>query len=577
MSRRSACQARSGSTRDRLRGEPRSTSRGVAAREAERREQARARPPRRAAGRSRPPPRARGAKVCPRLSSARTPRSCGSCEADGRLVGGRGADVELAAGEQLASSRARPSPCRRSRSGSVSSSSSSITTRARPVEGADEVLALREVDRRSCRRSPRRPGRRGSSARRPTGRRAGRSRRRSPRRRSCSRRRARRSCRRGRGAARSRAALDDRDRLRLLAGRQLVLAREPVAERLLGARAVDAHHRRVGDERDGPVAGDELAEPVERAELVVHAAGGEHDAVRVASRRRRRPRGRAAGAPRRAAGTLPRPARAAGREPLHALPGGVDVDVDRGRRTRARASAPASPAIVTAPPPSAITGGSGCGERDARDVLLERAERRLARARRRARGSTCRRAPRSRRSRSTNGRPSRAATSRPSVVFPAPMKPDEREVPVRARSQARTTLLLGGLARPGDALEVDAPGGDEVADRVAAELLVRRAGELPRDRRLGDDGERLDRGDVGALDERLRRLAGLEIDRARAASSASAAASSRRARRSPRRSRCRPRSRRRGSCRGDGRCGSRRGPRSRTCRRARSRRRSRRP
>ena len=55
---------------------------------------------------------------------------------------------------------------------------------------------------------------------------------------------------------------------------------------------------------------------------------------------------------------------------------------------------------------------------------------------------------------------------------------------------------------------------DEVADRVAAELLLRRARELPRDRRLGDDRERLDRRDVAALDERLRRLAGGEVDRA---------------------------------------------------------------
>ena len=51
---------------------------------------------------------------------------------------------------------------------------------------------------------------------------------------------------------------------------------------------------------------------------------------------------------------------------------------------------------------------------------------------------------------------------------------------------------------PLDALEVRAPRGDEVADRVAAELLLRRDRELPRDRRLGDDGERLDRGHVAS-------------------------------------------------------------------------------
>ena len=51
---------------------------------------------------------------------------------------------------------------------------------------------------------------------------------------------------------------------------------------------------------------------------------------------------------------------------------------------------------------------------------------------------------------------------------------------------------------------------DEVSDRVAAELLAGRAGELEGDRRFGDE-ERLDRGDVAALDERLGGLARLEV------------------------------------------------------------------
>ena len=71
--------------------------------------------------------------------------------------------------------------------------------------------------------------------------------------------------------------------LRLLARRQLVRRDEPVAERLLRARPVDAHHRRVGDERDRAVAGHELAEQLERTELVVDARGGEHRAVDVVS------------------------------------------------------------------------------------------------------------------------------------------------------------------------------------------------------------------------------------------------------------------------------------------------------
>ena len=120
----------------------------------------------------------------------------------------------------------------------------------------------------SCRRSPRRPGRRASSAPRPTARRAGTSRRRTRRRRSCSRRRARRSCRRGRAAARSRAAR--RTPIAFAsspAGSScVVVSRSPSASCARGA--VDPDHVRVGDERDRAVARDELAEQVERAALV---------------------------------------------------------------------------------------------------------------------------------------------------------------------------------------------------------------------------------------------------------------------------------------------------------------------
>jgi hypothetical protein len=55
---------------------------------------------------------------------------------------------------------------------------------------------------------------------------------------------------------------------------------------------------------------------------------------------------------------------------------------------------------------------------------------------------------------------------------------------------------------------------DEVADRVAAELVPREPRELQRDGGLGDDGERLDGRDVAALDERLGRLARRQVDRA---------------------------------------------------------------
>ena len=47
---------------------------------------------------------------------------------------------------------------------------------------------------------------------------------------------------------------------------------------------MDAQNGRVGDERHRPVPRNELAEPSERAELVVHAGGPEDDAVDVAIR-----------------------------------------------------------------------------------------------------------------------------------------------------------------------------------------------------------------------------------------------------------------------------------------------------
>ena len=75
--------------------------------------------------------------------------------------------------------------------------------------------------------------------------------------------------------------VERRERLRLLAGRQLVRLREPRAERELRVHAVDAGDVRVGDERDRAVAGDELAEPLQRAALDVDAGGGEDDVVDV--------------------------------------------------------------------------------------------------------------------------------------------------------------------------------------------------------------------------------------------------------------------------------------------------------
>ena len=109
-----------------------------------------------------------------------------------------------------------------------------------PVEGADEVLALRQVDRGlaadrgvDLRDEARRHGHPGEC-------RGGRSRRRSRRRRSCSRRRARRAsrARSSRSSCQSRSSASER--LRLLAERQLVRLREARAERELRVHAVDA-------------------------------------------------------------------------------------------------------------------------------------------------------------------------------------------------------------------------------------------------------------------------------------------------------------------------------------------------
>ena len=54
------------------------------------------------------------------------------------------------------------------------------------------------------------------------------------------------------------------------------------AERELDVHAVDPRHPRVADDLDLAVAGDELAELLERARLDVDAAGGEHGAFEVA-------------------------------------------------------------------------------------------------------------------------------------------------------------------------------------------------------------------------------------------------------------------------------------------------------
>ena len=69
--------------------------------------------------------------------------------------------------------------------------------------------------------------------------------------------------------------------LGLLAARQLVGRDEPVAERRLRRGAMDAHDGRVGDERNRAGSGDELAQPFERAELMVDPRRGENHTVGI--------------------------------------------------------------------------------------------------------------------------------------------------------------------------------------------------------------------------------------------------------------------------------------------------------
>jgi hypothetical protein len=258
--------------------------------------------------------------VCPRFRIARSPRSYGSLRqtaalnAAQRLSGEQPGLHDLGhALEPLGRGQ------RRQERG--------IDDRPRgPVERADEVLALRQVDRRLAadgridlgeqggghgypctspqvhgRREPRRIGRAAAAERQD-----------------------------GAVAADAKLApepLDGPDRLRRLAERELVRRREPVAERELRVGAVDPRDVRIRDERDRPFAGDELAETGRSSPLDDDPGRGQDDVVRVA--------GHGVGhgrVERRAERVAPpelhvvpgeRPAAA-----LHPRPGRVDVDVE---------------------------------------------------------------------------------------------------------------------------------------------------------------------------------------------------------------------------------------------------------
>ena len=104
----------------------------------------------------------------------------------------------------------------------------------------------------------------------------------------------------------------------------------------------------------------------------------------------------------------------------------------------------------------------------------------------------------------------------------ASRRPPTRQLDAPARRAPRTPRPVVAASRAGrdperrrlprlppvaDPREVRRVRGEDVDERVAAELVERRPGELERDGCLRDDRERLDGLDVRALDERARRLA----------------------------------------------------------------------
>ena len=209
---------------------------------------------------------------------------------------------------------------------------------------------------RPCRRSPRRPARRASTAPRSSRSRACTSRRRSRRRRSSSRHRAATSVDARSSASAARAA---RPRRRVFAAspRARDVSRDAVE---LG----DTSHRR-------------------RPRLRARRRAARSGSPRRRGRRRRGhahsrrlPR-RAAGARRRALGTPRGRARAAVAVPRHAIPGLVGRR-SRGARVNACSASSRARALEPSPPPPSSTTASGRrAEHVARRLLLQLAERRL--------------------------------------------------------------------------------------------------------------------------------------------------------------------------------------------------------
>ena len=113
---------------------------------------------------------------------------------------------------------------------------------------------------------------------------------------------------------------------------------------------------------------------------------------------------------------------------------------------------------------------------------------------------------------------------RPELLLEVAVQIDERTAETSGHFWAECRLACAHEADEGevtvsacvraiDSLQVRVVGGEDVRECVAAELLPRRARELPRNTCLGDDGKCLDRGCVAALDERLSGFARREVDR----------------------------------------------------------------
>ena len=358
----SAAHASSRSTRDRLGPRAaRSTAVRVEAREPQRGEQ-----PQRDGLAVRQLEAAAASSACanvwPRLSCARSPRSCGSRRQRAVLNAAERRTCSASGSSQSGSPASRPvlttsaRPFASSASGSVSSVAGSITVRTGQWKAPTRFLRVRQVDRRLAadRRvdladERRRHGDPVDPAQVRRGGEAG----------DVGRAAAAERDERAAALQPQRVPQSARATRRVFAcspGGQLVARTRARSERELDVHAVDPGDARVADDLDRPLAGNELAEPLERAELDVDAARGEHGAVDVA---RSRIRGVVVERlpllvqrPERSLVLRQRPVAAADAAPRLL---GVDLDEDGdGAISRALERIWSVP---TAPPPSATTAG----------------------------------------------------------------------------------------------------------------------------------------------------------------------------------------------------------------------------